>query len=777
MKQSMKKLHAIWADKRRAKTLGTVLACLTVSVAAIVAISIALPAKSLTGVPVCGFETHAHEESCYSDVLICEGEGNRLNCKESLHEHTDACFDEGRLLCGQADFFAHAHDENCYDENDVLVCSLPEHIPHAHTAECYDNATGAQICDKEVLALHTHSAGCYDPADNLVCAEVEVLAHQHNADCFIHVHTDACYGPGLVCGFAEHAHTDDCYKGEATVPAAATLSLDGDRPLGDEPFITKPDGYPVDSGQCGDDVFWQVVWYRSDDYNGRPNYKVIITGTGDMWDFVYDPDAFDLADRIAGLPEYIKLYGEYIEAFSVEGNVTSIGNYAFYGLRRLQGHSYHSYLTPNVTRIGDGAFANCGNLEGFSFHEGLESIGDRAFQNSYIYYFAGQNPWDQDPWLRFPATLQTIGEEAFLNCYLSNNNWWSSEGTIWIGYILPNVQTIGARAFAGTNLYNVTYPATAVLMGGEASVFEGTPYLTGNMPSGGDYEPGDVLASGTTGDCDWVVSVGTTVHPYFGRYPVILTISGDGAMANYGGGMPLLDLLIMQEAQGEMALLPYLPPWMDLTGSSYNVDLVVVEEGVTHIGDYAFIVGPRHVTLPSSLTSIGTYALFSAELDLEEFVIPEGVTHISEGAFAFTRFYRGLKLPETLIHIGDYAFSGGRIDESFAFPDSLAYIGKGAFMLTEFNGGSGMDLTIPGGCVIGDGGTMTMYLWEAILNEKMGEPGFSLPLTLEKGSLGAVTWELVLADLDGGGPVVELRFSGSGPIPAIPNISDVFNSN
>lgn len=64
---------------------------------------------------------------------------------------------------------------------------------------------------------------------------------------------------------------------------------------------------------------------------------------------------------------------------------------------------------------------------------------------------------------------------------------------------------------------------------------------------------------------------------------------------------------------------------------------LVIPEGVTEIGDYAFsgFTGLSTVTLPGSVTSIGSYA-FRYCSDLASVVIPESVTEIGDYAFAYS---------------------------------------------------------------------------------------------------------------------------------------------
>ena len=60
---------------------------------------------------------HEHTDACYEEHRV-------LTCYQEEHEHTDDCFDEyGVLICGE---FEHIHDDSCYTTEYELVCGLDE---------------------------------------------------------------------------------------------------------------------------------------------------------------------------------------------------------------------------------------------------------------------------------------------------------------------------------------------------------------------------------------------------------------------------------------------------------------------------------------------------------------------------------------------------------------------------------------------------------------------------------------------------------------------------
>ncbi len=94
----------------------------------------------------------------------------------------------------------------------------------------------------------------------------------------------------------------------------------------------------------------------------------------------------------------------------------------------------------------------------------------------------------------------------------------------------------------------------------------------------------------------------------------VLTISGTGEMYDF-----------------EVADNAAQTPW-----SGWLVKKIVIEEGVTSIGDWAF-GGKSAVTeveMPSTLTRIGQYAFNSCRA-LEKVVIPDSVTQIDDAAFSY----------------------------------------------------------------------------------------------------------------------------------------------
>ena len=95
-------------------------------------------------------------------------------------------------------------------------------------------------------------------------------------------------------------------------------------------------------------------------------------------------------------------------------------------------------------------------------------------------------------------------------------------------------------------------------------------------------------------------------------------------------------------------------PWFDYT---YRVKEVVVEEGITHIGDlaFAFFVELTKISLPQSLIGIGIGS-FAYCFKLESIPLPENLEEIGNEAFFSALSVKVLDLPQSIKKLGGSAF-------------------------------------------------------------------------------------------------------------------------
>ena len=134
----------------------------------------------------------------------------------------------------------------------------------------------------------------------------------------------------------------------------------------------------------------------------------------------------------------------------------------------------------------------------------------------------------------------------------------------------------------------------------------------------------EVINSGLCGD-----SVQWNFTPESG----VLVISGIGAMSNYQ--------------------FPSIPiPW-----KRTSIDSLVIEEGVTEIGDYAFYYceNLRSISFPNTLTRIGAFA-FTGCNGIDSIDIPASVRSIEHSAFCYCKNIQSLSIQSDSIDIAPFAF-------------------------------------------------------------------------------------------------------------------------
>lgn len=151
---------------------------------------------------------------------------------------------------------------------------------------------------------------------------------------------------------------------------------------------------------------------------------------------------------------------------------------------------------------------------------------------------------------------------------------------------------------------------------------------------------------GTTGSCSWYSDTRGG-----------LWIVGEGAMADYSDYAET--------------------PWAK---NEQTPNCVVVEEGVTEIGSYAF-ANPSivEVEMPEeSLIRVGKAAFYGSLIDYIS--LSENTTTIEADAFADCKYLKQITIPESIVSIGESAFSDTALNEfELDFGGNLRTIGRNAF--------------------------------------------------------------------------------------------------
>ena len=207
--------------------------------------------------------------------------------------------------------------------------------------------------------------------------------------------------------------------------------------------------------------------------------------------------------------------------------------------------------------------------------------------------------------------------------------------------IEPGVTSIGSYAFYWCeNLTEIEIPDTVTCIGKNA--------INTNL-DGAKIKTVDYIARGTCGDkLIWQL-----------KWDGTMTISGTGQMDNWNY---------------------YSMPW-----KNYVLDIkkVIVQDGVTSIGSYAFdylqseCENLTEVILPNTITDIGKSAFCGCPV-LSKISIPDSVKNIEEYAFSGCSF-TDIRIPEGVTVIKAETFSACSALSSVSLPSTLTSIKGSAF--------------------------------------------------------------------------------------------------
>ena len=213
----------------------------------------------------------------------------------------------------------------------------------------------------------------------------------------------------------------------------------------------------------------------------------------------------------------------------------------------------------------------------------------------------------------------------------NTNGIWASRADITLGWT-NNTDYIYASNYDGT----VSIKAGQTLYDGEGNSYSGTIDKVNNAYAidGKTLRPYR-YGAGTCGDTS--KNGGADVTWSYDTTTKVLTISGTGLMMYYGS------------APGSDNKYHSTAPWHNFDG---EIEKVVVEDGVTYIGSYAFAYcsALTSVSLPASVVALGDYVCYSNNV-IARIDIPNTTAAVTVGAGGFEACPTALQIavPSTLL--------------------------------------------------------------------------------------------------------------------------------
>ena len=328
--------------------------------------------------------------------------------------------------------------------------------------------------------------------------------------------------------------------------------------------------------------------------------------------------------------------GSRLTSVTIPESVTSIRLGAFFGCNGLTSIT----IPKSVVSIGDLALADCANLSSIyadeenTVYTSVDGILFNKEKTTLVVYPSGRKTTSY----RIPGGVTGIGDYAFDGCGLTSVT------------IPGSVTSIGSSAFSDCpSLKDVYYAGTqtqwdAVQIGDyNGPLFKATLH----------FKFANSVAFGSCGDdLTWDIGADRT-----------LTISGIGAM---------LDYEYTTDDNGDRHTTA---PWY-----AYSPTKLVIEDGVTYIGHYAFLgCGlTGSVTIPETVTGLG-WESFGLCGGLTDVTIPASLTKIRYGTFNGCTGLTSVVIPEGVPMIDGIAFAGCTGLTSIVIPESVTKIEWGAF--------------------------------------------------------------------------------------------------
>ena len=433
-----------------------------------------------------------------------------------------------------------------------------------------------------------------------------------------------------------------------------------------------------------------------------------------------------IPDNVTSLSNYAFSGCDSLQQLVIGSAVTSLGDYAFSAcikltnvtggesLKTIGSNAFRSsgltkaFIPDAVQTIGSGAFIGC-PLKEIVFGSSVQSISSGQFRN-------------------YTSDIMNVERIVFNGTYTSIPSSFCTNCPKLTEIVLgDNITSIGGSSFLGTPLTSLTLPSGLTSIGSSAFencdrlksvvIPDNVTSLSNYAFSGCDSLQQLVIGSAVTSLGDYAFSAcikltnvtGGTALTSIGSnafrntkltkafIPDAVQTIGSGAFI----GCPLKEIVFGPNVQSITS-----GQFRNYTSDIMNVERIVFNgtytsipssfctnypklteialgENITSLGQSTFQSTPIiSVTLPSGLTSIGSYAFDNCDR-LKSIVIPDNVTSVGSYAFQNCDSLKQVTLGEKVTSLNDYAFYNCISLTTIIGGDAVTKIGNYAFYNTK----------------------------------------------------------------------------------------------
>ncbi len=408
------------------------------------------------------------------------------------------------------------------------------------------------------------------------------------------------------------------------------------------------------------------------------------------WDVPLTPPSQIGGYTITGIGGFAFSDCRYLKTVVLPDSVTSLDEYALCGVQNVT-------LGSGLKTIADGAFSsndskyvksitlsssnrylsikdgvlydynktkliyNFGNTSSLVIPSTVKEIAGKAFKMPNV------SPIETVKSVTIPASVETIGNEAFYNCDQLQTVTIQGNSLIYLR----------DDAFAWCELLkSISVPDSVIYLG--ESVFCGNSNMTSaKIPSNITY-----IKTGLFEGCEKLVD-----------FKIPETVTSIGSYAFYDCiSLPVTSLPSGLKTIGSCAFyncdaiteIDLGESVTSLGGSAFrycdSLETVRLSPNISTVDSWAFQYCPslKNVHIPEGIASMNS-AVFKGCTSLEEIEIPQSLTYVNDSTFEDCTALKSVKLHDDLEKIYASAFKGCTLLEEICLPDSMTILGINAF--------------------------------------------------------------------------------------------------